>query len=259
MTTPVTTPDLLAVVHDPPLVNPSPQGLYAATTWHEETGALRWLANGVRFRPRNYGGETAFGIWGAGWCEDPDPSQVKEGTRPDEADPFDPITAWAYDDCDLTQGSRAEVRERVQQTFRLVEQTAVEREFAAQLLADAPAGPTSDLIAAVAHLEAQLAKTNTVGFIHASAQAAALAQHEGLIVRTGGGLKTPLGHTWVFGGGYVDGLGATLVATSPTEGWRSDVEVREAVAHEINRFIAVAERHVVVGYEKAIARATIGA
>ncbi|MBD0859634.1 hypothetical protein IA539_00185 [Gordonia sp. zg691] len=61
----------------------------------------------------------------------------------------------------------------------------------------------------------------------------------------------------MFGGGYVDGLGATLVGTSPTFGWRTGVEVRDAIAHHDNLFIAVAERSVVVAYEKAVAAATI--
>ncbi|MGC4960405.1 hypothetical protein [Gordonia sp. DT101] len=56
------------------------------------------------------------------------------------------------------------------QNLRIIEQTAIEREFAARPLidADTPA-PAADLIAAVSHIEAEFAKTNTTGLIHASA------------------------------------------------------------------------------------------
>lgn len=117
--------------------------------------------------------------------------------------PFDPITVWANDQCDLTACSQDEVRLRARQNLRLLEQVAVEREIASRLIADAPAGPTpSDLVTAVGHLEAELAKTNTTGFIHASAGVAAAASAANLIILTGSTFKTPLGHTWVFGGGY---------------------------------------------------------
>ncbi|MDF3281682.1 hypothetical protein P3L18_08275 [Gordonia sp. N1V] len=65
----------------------------------------------------------------------------------------------------------------------------------------------------------------------------------------------PLGHTWVIGGGYVDGLGKALIATSPTYGWRDEVAVRETISAENNEFIAIAERSVVVGWETAVATA----
>lgn len=205
---------------------------------------------------RNYGGETAFGIWGAGWCPDPDSDEVKEGTRPDEPAPFDPLPVWSFDSCDLTTQSQVEVRARAERNLRLIEQTAIEREFSARLIADAPAGPApADIVAAVGHLEAELAKTNTLGHIHASAQWAAAASAAQLVVPTRAGLRTPLGHTWVFGGGYVEGLGKALVATSPTYGWRNAVELRDAIDdHHPNTYLAIAERSVVVvGYEKAVA------
>lgn len=249
-----TIPDLLPVRFDAPLAEPTPHGLYAATTWHDDE-VPRWLASGVDIRTHNYGGDSAFGIWGAGWCGDPD--DLKTGTRPEDPDAFEPLTAWSYDACDLTAGSRAEVRSRVQQTFRLVEQTAIEREFAARLLLDVTPVAVTTIVEAVSQIEAAFAKTNTVGFIHASAEWAAVADAAHLIKTSGGGLTSPLGHRWVFGGGYVDGLGATLVGTSPTFGWRTDVEVRDAIAHLENKFVAVAERSVVVGYERAVAAATI--
>lgn len=257
MTTPV--PQTLNPIEfDAPLVNQSPDGLYTVTTFVSQAADVpRWLTSGVRVRPHNYGGEEAFGVWDAPWCGDPGDS-VKDGERPGLPDPFDPYTVWAFDMCDLTLPSQAEVRERAAQNLRLIEPVAVEREFAARLLADAgTAEAVTDLVAAVGHIEAQFAVTNTVGLIHASAGLAALADRYGLITRNGGALKSPMGHTWVFGGGYVDGLGNTIVGTSPTFGWRNAVEVRETIEATSNQFVAIAERSVVVGYEKSIGAATL--
>lgn len=246
---------LPAIEWEVPLVNPSPSGLYTATSWTEVTGPSRFLGEGVRFRSHNYGGESAFGVWDAEWCVDPD-GQLKTGERPGFLDPFAPITVWAYDECDLTAPSQAEVRERATQNMRLQEQTAVERELAERLLIDGGTPATAESLAdAVAHLEQLLAMTNTVGYIHASAQWAAVASRSSL--RSGSALKTPMGHTWVFGGGYVKGLGDTLVATSPTYGWRDAVEVRESLDFQRNRFVVVAERSVVVGYEHCVGAATV--
>lgn len=240
------------VIVDAPLVNPAPNGLYGATAWADEGEPHRWLMAGVQVRPHNYGGEAAFGVWDATWCVSP--NDTKYGVRPNmEPNPFDPIVVWAYDDCDPTKESQDEVIARAQQTMRIQEQNAVENEFAARVLVDAGAATTvASITAAVSKLEGLLAKTNTVGQIHASAEWAAYAAAAQLITRSGSALKTPLGHTWVFGGGYVAALGNKLVATSPTLGWRGEVNTRSAIRTQWNRFAAIAERSVVVGYEKAI-------
>lgn len=115
----------------------------------------------------------------------------------------------------------------MQQNLRLREQVAVERTFADRLLDDAPTPmAVADIVAAVGHLEAALAVTGTLGYIHASPALVAAASAANLVQRSGTGLTTPPGHKWVFGGGYVDGLDAVLVATSPTFGWRDQVAVR---------------------------------
>lgn len=248
---------LPAIEYEVPLANPSPSGLYAATSWTEVTGPSRFLGEGVRFRTHNYGGESAFGVWDAEWCVDPG-DQLKAGERPGFLDPFAPITVWAYDECDLTAPSQAEVRERAIQNMRLLEQTAVERELAERLLIDAGAPATVESFTdAVAHLERLLAETNTVGVIHAGAQWSAAASKSSLVTRSGSALKSPMGHTWVFGGGYVKGLDDTIVATSPTYGWRDAVEVRESLDFQRNRFVVVAERSVVIGYEHCVGAATV--
>ncbi|MGV0633057.1 hypothetical protein ABQE69_05415 [Mycolicibacillus trivialis] len=255
---------LLPVSFEAPLVNPSPGGLYAATSWTETPPdePSRFITSGVQIRPHNYGGGSAFGIWTADWCAQPDDlteDDLKAGTRPTGLEAFDPVTVWAYDECDMTAPSQAEVQTRVQQNLRLLESVAVEREFSARLKADAGAATSVvDVTAAVAALEAEFAVTNTVGFIHANPALASAAAAANLIIRTGSALRTPLGHLWVFGGGYVDGLGQTLVATSPTFGWRDQPTVRPAFETKHNTYAAIAERSVVVGYEAAVSAVKIG-
>lgn len=256
------TTGLAPTTFDPPLVNPSPNGLFGVTQWTEETGPLRWLASGIDIEVFNYGGGIQFGVWTADWCaaeSDLDPDDVKDGDRPDFPDTFLALTTWAVDKCDLLDRTRAEVRVRAQQVHRLQEPNQVETTFAARLLADAGTPvAVPGLVSAVSRLEAALAKTNTVGLIHASAALAAPASQANLVRNVGGKLVSPLGHTWVFGGGYVDALGTTLVATSPLFGWRGPVVPRDAPSMEVNEFVAVAERSLVVGYEALIGAVSLG-
>lgn len=184
------------------------------------------------------------------------PGQIKEGERPGILPPFEPVTVWAYDECDLTAPSRAEVEQRAAQIFRLEEQVAVEREFATRLLLDAGTPETRPTLKeAVAYLEGELAKTNTTGYLHVGAHL--VAQEPSLFVASGTAHKSPLGHTWVIGGGYVEGLGDTLVATSQPFGWRDQVALRTAMDERHNIFAAIAERTVLVGYEAVIAAVTV--
>ncbi|POX88374.1 hypothetical protein C3473_27280 [Mycobacterium kansasii] len=261
---PVTTYDNTLPVHfDAPAVNPATPGLYAATVW-DEVGAgepSRFL-NGVEVRGPNYGGADASGVWGSPWCGVPpiDGDDRKEGTRPAILDPFDPMTVWAYDECDLTQPSRAEVQARAAQVFRLTEQPTVERGFAARLLVDAadvPGGVATrpNIKEAVAYLEGAMAETNTVGFFHVAADLVAI--EPDLFAKSGTARVSPSGHTWVIGGGYVAGLGDTIVATSQPFGWRDQVRVRTAIDERRNLFAAIAERNVLVGYEAIIAAVEI--
>jgi len=267
----MTTPVLQPIQFEPPLQNPSPYGLFAATDWQvpadvgnsPEGAAVRHL-NGVDFRPvGNYAGEGQFGIWPNDSCVggEPVPNDMrKEGDRPVGLETFEPQVLWAYDECDLTPASQAEVRTRVQQILRLEEQVAFERQFSTRLLADADALPgvmqtATSFKLAVGYLEAQMAMTNTLGYFHAGAQWAS--QEFGLVIKSGTKWVSPLGHTWVFGGGYVDGLDDVIVATSPPYGWRDDVTVRTAIGERVNTFAAVAERTVLVGYEHLIAAVQI--
>jgi hypothetical protein len=261
---PVTTYDSPLPVHfEAPPVNPTAFGLYSSTFW-TEVGAdqpARHLT-GVEIRsPGNYGGDLAAGVWAADWCSVPPfGGDRKTGDRPGSLDPFDPMTVWAYDECDLTEPSRAEVQARAMQIMRLEEQVMVEREFAERLKLDAadlegPAQTAASFKQAVGYLEGAMALTNTLGFFHAGAQWAS--QEFGLVLKSGTRWVSPLGHTWIFGGGYVDGLDDQIIATSQPLGWRDQVQLRTAIDERANTYAAIAERTVLVGYEAVVAAVTI--
>lgn len=260
---PVTTYDHMLPVHfDAPALDPSSNGLSAATVWTEVglDEPARHLT-GVQIRGANYGGADAAGVWGQPWCSVPpiDAEERKEGERPDILDPFAPTTVWAYDECDLTEPSRREVEARAAQTFRLQEPVMVERAFAARLnddAADVGIKSVPSLKAAVAYLEGAVARTNTMAFFHVAADL--VATEVGLFIKSGTARVSPSGHTWIVGGGYVEGLWPGLiVATSQPFGWRDQVQVRTAIDERHNTFAAIAERTVLVGYEAVIAAAQI--
>lgn len=252
---------LSPVQFDAPLVNPAPNGLVAATQWVEESGPLRWLPSGVDFRVFNYGGGTQFGVWTAPWNATESqlkPTDIKKGERPKFPDTFIAQTTYASDDCDLLKKSRDEVRVRVEQVHRLLEPIQTEKALATRMLADAgTVAPKTGIVAAVGAVEGMIAGSGTIGFIHASAELAAPAAQANLIRYNNGRLVSPLGHTWVFGGGYVSALGSKLVATSPTFGWRGSVTLRDAPSLQHNEFKAIAERSLVVGYEALIGAVNI--
>ncbi|MGO9157327.1 hypothetical protein [Mycobacterium sp.] len=258
---------LLPITWDAPLANPAPGGLVNCTSWTEETGATRWIAEGVRVRPHNFGGADSFGVWGSDWCLSPDQlgsgegDEVKTGSRPDIPDPFTAVTLYAFDSnqCgDLTAASMAEVRQRAAQNFQLMESVALEREFSARLLSDAGIpSDAADLVEAVSLLETAFALSNTVGVIHASPKWQAVAAQSMLLVSSGSVQKTPGGHRWCFGGGYAEGLGDQIVGTSPLYGWRDAVVLRESIEPQTNTFIAIAERNLLVACEANLGAVTI--
>jgi hypothetical protein len=240
------------LVFDAPPINPAPNGLYAVTSWTTDLEP-RWFDDGVEVRPFNVGGSA--GVWIAPWNashSDLGPDDVKEGERPDLLDPFTRMTVWGYDHVDVTKGAIGDVEARAQQNLRMVEEIQAEKAFAARMIADSPSSASGDIVAAVSKLEVLLGKANVVGFLHASHALAAYAAQAQLIVRTGTGLKTPLGHTWVFGGGYDEGLGLKVVATSQTFGWRTGVDTRSATDTKVGKHAAVAETSLVIGYEAVL-------
>ncbi|AYP70002.1 hypothetical protein I5G62_gp16 [Mycobacterium phage CRB2] len=246
------------MTYDPPLVNPTAYGLYAVTDWQPE-GESRWL-NGVEFRPTgNYSDQLASGLWGGAWCGEPEAGMLKTGERPDIPEVFQAMTIWAYDECDLTAQSRAEVQARAAQILRMEEQYLVEREFAERLKLDAAdlGAPqtAASLKQAVGYLEGAAAIAGTLLYFHVGAQWAS--QEFGLFTKQGSKFVSPLGNIWVVGGGYVEGLDDMIVATSQPVGWRDAPTTRTAIDEKHNIFAAVAERSVNIGYEAAVAAVTI--
>jgi len=248
-----------ALEFEAPLLNPSPGGLYSVVTWVQDGGDVaRFLGEGVRIRPHNYGGEDSVGVWDSPWCGEPGSgsgNQRKFGFRPDIAEPFTPVTIWAYDECDPTPASQAEVRTRAAQNPRLMESTLAAIALAERLLADATPVTKPDLRSALGYLEGRLAITGTVGVVHANPELAT--EDFGLVVGNRPNFVTPLGNRWAYGGGYVDTLDQTLIATSPLYGWRTDVIVRDTFDQNTDTYAAVAERSLVIGYEQLIAAVTI--
>ncbi|WP_326544689.1 hypothetical protein QGN31_06550 [Mycobacterium sp. 2-64] len=267
MTT-IETGTLSPIQFDVPLLPAPPHGLYQVITWaQDEAEPLRWLPSGVVIRPSNFPGDDGFGIWGAPWCasvDDLTDDDLKTGERPDidDLEPFTAMTVYGFDHnyCgDMTQAELQDVRDRAARNLARLEQRAVETSFATRLLDDAgTAIAATDIADAIAKLEAHLAKTQTVGVIHASAQWATPAlSHDVLTAGADGTFHTALGHQVVFGGGYVGTLGTTLVASSPVFGWCGPVSQYEDIKHSTNQFVALAERSVLIGYESAIAAVEI--
>jgi hypothetical protein len=239
----------------PPLLNPYPGGLYAATVWDDSTNSPpRWL-NGLRFLPGNFVADSGLGYQTLdSWCDEFDKSA---GARPEPGEPFDAVLIWAADQCDMTPESQGEVRDNVAQTLRLNETRVVELAFGARLAADADAFHADDLTEAVGYLDDALATAGIGGgLIHAAAGLSAELADANLARFNGSRAYSPLGNVYVFGAGYTDVLTDTLVATTPTFGWRTPVEIREAFDPASNTFYAMAERSVLVGYERLIAAAT---
>jgi hypothetical protein len=169
---------------------------------------------------------------------------------------------WSYDACDLTEPSRAEVEQRAAQLLRMRESVMVAREFAGRLLADAadlgPVPTVDDPVAALAALEGELAEANVVGYLHLSPEWLPVLTSAQLIARAGTNWTTPGGHRLILDGGYVEGLGQTIVATSaPLFGWRDAPQLRTTLDERANLYIAIAERSVTVGYEAVVAAVEI--
>lgn len=252
------------IIETIPPANPTSYGLLNAVTWQPWQGPERWQSGIDIDEIVNYGGETSAGIWEPDWCASKDdlgPADIKApGERPELPDTFQPVTVWSAAECDLTRRSRDDTDARARQIHRLQEPLLVEQRFATRLLGDAGAALSAvDIVTAVGLLEAAIAQTGTPGVIHAGAQWAAPAAAANLLVRAGAALVTPLGNRWVFGGGYVQSLGDTLVATGPLYGWRGEVRVFAAPKLEHNRYRAIAERSTVLAYEALVAAVEISA
>lgn len=270
MTAPTTLPDfpvsshnkMLPVLFEPPAQNPAPGGLYPNTVWTPvgDQEASRHLT-GVEVRPvGNFGDAASSGVWDAPWCAVPDlDGDRKEGVRGDGLDPFDPVVVWAFDSCDLTEPSRAEVEARAAQTLRMRESVMVARQLADRLLVDAGSPEVvDDAVTALAHIEGEFSDANAVGFVHLSPEWLPVLVSAQLVSKSGTKWVTPAGHTLVLDGGYRAGLGTAMVATSaPLFGWRDAAQVRTSLDERRNMYVAIAERTVLVGYEAVIGAVTV--
>lgn len=240
---------------DPPQVSPAPSGLFAAVSWTEQgNGPLRWLGDGgLQVRTINYGFEANVRTW----TEEPfelSPSQSKNyADRPEYLPPFLGTTVFASDGCGLRNVNQVEARRNASAWLARQAPVQVAETFAGRLLDDAGTPSTAaSILSAIGALESSLAQSNSLGFIHLNPLwAVALARYQ-LIIRSGSTLRSPLGHTYVFDGGYVNGLGDTLVATSQVYGWRGSEQDKESWDHRTNQFIAVAEQSFLLSYEDVI-------
>lgn len=249
---------LLPVTYDPANAAQITTGLMGAVEWVQDgTEPTRFIDTGVKFRYQNVLLDGQFGVWGESWCGTPATDKVKDRTT-SFPEPFTAMTVYGFDHnyCgDLNVECRAEVVERARHALDLNIDQSVETTLSARLITDAGAAPTkTGILATVSYLEGELAKKGLMGFFHVGAQWAAYATEQRLNI----GGRTPLGHRWVYGGGYVAGLGAKIIVTTQPYGWRGPVSERSTIQHDHNQFIAIAEQTVVVGYEAVLAAATIG-
>lgn len=243
----------LPVAFTAPPTTARPGGLYAEVSWQTDA---HFTVAGVEVRPTNIGGKVDY--WDVGWCEDPADATKEPTDRPVPLPPFDPIVVYAVDECGLSPAARSEVPTRARHMLTLLEQTAAESKLAERMLDDAPPSvPADSLGDVVGAIEAELAVLGLEGWIHASPKwAAEAARIRSLYGSLSSGYTTPLGHHWVFGGGYVDALGDVLVVTTRPYGWRSGVTIAPVVDHQHNRMYAVAERTLVLGYEAVLLSVT---
>jgi hypothetical protein len=258
----MTTPVLAPVFYEAGPVNPAGYGLFAAATIIE-TGSgddSRRHIQGVKVRPFNC--DQGFGTYDSDACVAGSPA-VKEAERALDSDTFEPVVVWAADEC-ATDTTEAEAQARADQTLRLHAPLLVESVFGARLLADAGAPQVvASLEEAIGVLEEFMGEQGYTGYIHAARRWAAPASQYRWTNQTGAILRSPMGHGWVFGGGYASVLGNTLVATGPLYLWR-DTPFRGSVTtgtspvplHN-NSVYALAEQVIVPAYECAIKAVTI--
>ena len=239
---------LPALDYTAPFAQPVDRGLYGAA---DLVDVAPRMSGGVRVWPVNC--EPAAGAWPADPCADTG-GLSKDGERGDPLPVFDPIVVWGYDAC-APDEPEAAIVERAEHSLRFGERTIVEAAFAERGLSDAVAPDTVEsLVGAVSAAEAALAPLRRNGVLHAAPALAAPLEAAGQIIRSGNTLRSPMGHRWSFGAGYVDADGfdrSTILATSPVTVWRDAVTTNAALDPHTRDRVAVAERMVVAFYECA--------
>lgn len=233
-------------------------GLYAAATI-TETGEVARHLGGVEVWPYNC--DDSSGTYPADLCVDTPPEKVV-GPRAAPVN-FTPLVVYATAECAPDEGED-ETLARAEHQRTIDEPLLVENAFATRLLADAGAPVSApDIATAIGLLEEWLGDQRVGGYIHAARRWAAPASQYRWTNQTGAVLRSPLGHGWVFGAGYGDVLGDTLVATSGGLWvWRSTpfnqvtTTSSRPAPHQNSRF-ALSERVVTVAYECAAMAVTI--
>jgi hypothetical protein len=246
------------VMFDARPVAGSGYGLYAAATIID-TGEVARHLGGVTIRPYNC--DTGVGTYSTDLCDD-DPAVKAAGERAENTT-FDAMVVYAASEC-APDSTEDEVLSRAAHTRTLHEPLLVESAFATRMLSGAGAPATAaDLPTAIGMMEEFLGEQGYQGYIHAARRWAAPASQYRWSNQTGATLRTPLDHQWVFGGGYADVLGNTLVATGPLYIWRNApfervVTTGSSPTPEFNNNVyGLSERVVVVGYECAVYAVTI--
>lgn len=227
-------------IFEPVRVGAAPYGLYGAAS---PTLSSR-LMHGLLLREVNCG--PGF-QWPLG-C-DPTPAPVPPAKDADAELPDDSEWAGIVVGSSLVCGlvSDEDTLGRAEHLLSLREETQVEAFLQTQLIAESVALPAvATLALAIGALEGALGVPNFLGVIHVPASMAARLAQAYLIYRDGETLKSPLGHTYAFGGGY---SGTTMWATGPVHTFHGSVESRLAYNVHNNTKLAVAEREVLVAWE----------
>lgn len=253
-------PGPLPPIHfDAPPLPAAGFGLYAAATIFEMPAPARHLG-GVVVRPYNC--DEGFGTYSALMCDPAEPA-IKAAQRALPGETFEPVVVWAADEC-APDTPEDEIQARAIQTRTLHEPLLVESAFATRLLADAGAPEVvGSLDEGIGVLEEFLGEAGYQGYIHAARRWAGPLTRYARTNPAAAVLRSPLGHGYVFGGGYSDTLGATLIATGPLFVWRNEplnevVTTGSHVVPEFNNTVyGLSERIVVAGYECAIKAVTI--
>lgn len=241
---------LPTVEFEAPPVPSSGYGLYSAATLFD-TGEVARHLGGVTLRAYNC--DTGYGTYSTDLCDDaPETKAPGERTTPED---FTPMVVWAASEC-APDATAAEIMGRANHLRTLKEPLLVESAFATKILTDAGAPSTApDLVSAIGILEEYLGELGFQGYIHLSRHWAAAASQYRWGNQSGPVLRSPLGHTYVFGGGYGDVLSDTLVATGPLFIWRSTPfeQVVTTGTHPTaalnNTVYGLSERIVTVAYE----------
>lgn len=243
-----------------PPVPSSGYGLYSAATIFEVSGPVRELG-GVNIWPYNCD-DGGFGEYDPAMCDPGEPEVKAPGTRAEPVT-FEPMVVYGASECAPDQ-TEDEVFERARHIRTLHEPLQVEEAFATMILADAGAPTVAASFAeAIGLLEEAMGEWGYQGYIHLGRRWAGIASQYRWSNQAGPVLRSPLDHRYVFGGGYGDVLGDTLVATGTPFIWRSTPFERvettgsHVTAAYNNSVYAVSERIVVAGYECAAIAVTI--